>query len=388
MLKIAHLSDCHLGFGRSDWRFVRGDVYRGFDEAVRGASAWADLLLITGDLFDSSRLDIEAVSYAAQRLKRLDQPVILVGGNHDVPSTLSESPLTMLKELCPHLFVAERRYERFDLLGIEVHCVPARYLQVWKHRIHPSGDAILAIHGVHPNSPMKPPSDTWLIPQLYDVRSFLYVALGDLHDYHSVPTLYPPREYYAGSTAYCSSNIWSEGRPKGWLKVTGSKVEFVTVPQRAWITVSYDLDEQGDQVVVNVAEALRDQWRRLKAVGRVRDDAPVLRVLLHGSDRCQLEQAEQALLKGGLDAKKVYVVRRWKRMQATRTSVRGNLIERWIDYVRANSDGLPKGIDQDEIISRGVEAMMKASEGHEMTAALRTLVDIDDDYDPDDPFFK
>lgn len=359
MIKLAHLSDIHLGFGRSTWRFVREDVFRAFQCAFREASAWADIVLITGDLFHSVRNDIEAIHLAVREFQNAKCPVVIIGGNHDTPATSGvDSPLAALAEVCPHIMVAETRYQVFRAVGLDIHCVPARYLAYWVDPIAPHRDSVLAIHGVHPFSPLKPPGEAWIIPQLYDVRRFLYVALGDLHDWHSVPTLYPPREFYAGSTGYCSSNVWSETRPKGWLKVRLGRVldvEFVPVKQRAWITVEADLDEGQDTEYI--AQELQHRYSEMYAAGRVTDDPPVLRVVLAGKDRHQLVGAELDLKRCGLPVRALHVVRRTKPADRRIEVNTGDIARRWTEYVQQRAHELSSSLSVGDIIRRGLEAL-------------------------------
>lgn len=87
-LRLIHTSDVHLEsdtFGSGP----RGDVFR---DRVRGAFSGvidlangrgADLLLIVGDLFDSSRISAEALGFAMGEVARARMPVVMIPGNHD-----------------------------------------------------------------------------------------------------------------------------------------------------------------------------------------------------------------------------------------------------------------------------------------------------------------
>jgi exonuclease SbcD len=87
-LKLIHTSDVHLEsdtFGSGS----RGDIFR---ESVRRAFAGvidvangncSDLLLIVGDLFDSSRVSAEALDFAMNQIERAQMPVVMIPGNHD-----------------------------------------------------------------------------------------------------------------------------------------------------------------------------------------------------------------------------------------------------------------------------------------------------------------
>ena len=87
-LRLIHTSDVHLEsdtFGDGP----RGDSFRGL---VRGAFRGvidlanrqaADLLLIVGDLFDSSRVSAEALDFALSVIEAAQMPVVMIPGNHD-----------------------------------------------------------------------------------------------------------------------------------------------------------------------------------------------------------------------------------------------------------------------------------------------------------------
>lgn len=87
-LRLIHTSDVHLEsdtFGAGP----RGDVFR---DRVRGAFAGvidlangrgADMLLVVGDLFDSSRVGSEALEFAMGQIARARMPVVMIPGNHD-----------------------------------------------------------------------------------------------------------------------------------------------------------------------------------------------------------------------------------------------------------------------------------------------------------------
>jgi len=383
MLKLAHIADCHLGFGRRQMPFAEADVVRSFHEAVREASAWADLIVIAGDLFDSPRLHVPSLQEALV-LKSLKQPVIIVGGNHDTPAMLQESsPLHLLSEIAPNLFIVSSQYQKLMIDGVEVHCVPARYLHNWTEPIIPDkpGDAIMVIHGVHPYSPMKPPSDAWTAPPLYDPKHFAYIAWGDLHEWHPVPTLYPPREFYAGSTSYSSTNIWSEEAPKGWLKVELPliRVTHQVIRQRPWITIQIDASQN------NIGMRIESEFdlAYVRALSTFKYDKtlkPVLRIIFTGTLE-DIRSAESSI--PSLPVIKIQTVRKSVRSKMVNREGKLDICKRWVDYVSSNLDAIPKDVEPQEVIRRGLEAL----ESGGFTAALKTLVEMDDGYyDPDDPF--
>src|SRR5258708_6686599 len=87
-LKLIHTSDVHLesdtfGSGANGDHF-RSKVRRAFSGVIELANRQSsDLLLIVGDLFDSSRVSDEALRFALDEIGRARMPVVMIPGNHD-----------------------------------------------------------------------------------------------------------------------------------------------------------------------------------------------------------------------------------------------------------------------------------------------------------------
>lgn len=87
-LRLVHTSDVHLEtdtFGSgSRGEELRDKVRRAFTNVIEVAnSREANLLLIVGDLFDSSRVSEEGLAFAFTTIARARMPVVLIPGNHD-----------------------------------------------------------------------------------------------------------------------------------------------------------------------------------------------------------------------------------------------------------------------------------------------------------------
>ncbi len=87
-LKLLHTSDVHLesdsvGSGPKG-ALIRRRLRDAFSRVIAIANEReADLLLIVGDLFDSSRIADEALAFAFETIARAEMPVVMVPGNHD-----------------------------------------------------------------------------------------------------------------------------------------------------------------------------------------------------------------------------------------------------------------------------------------------------------------
>ncbi len=86
-LKLIHTSDLHIHSEGS--RGEKGPSVRRREEIALSEVVGtvqrqkADLLLIAGDLFDSSRVASAAIDFVMEELSRASCPVVLLPGNHD-----------------------------------------------------------------------------------------------------------------------------------------------------------------------------------------------------------------------------------------------------------------------------------------------------------------
>jgi DNA repair protein SbcD/Mre11 len=223
-LRLIHTSDVHLEsdtFGSGP----KGDVFR---ERVRAAFGGvidlanekrADLLLIVGDLFDSSRVSGEALGFAMGVIERARMPVVMIPGNHDahdersiytalpktaVPPNLhlileAEGRLLEFPELAARLWgraLVEHSPEYRPLLGM-----PAPADGHWNiglaHGFYTEGGE------THRSSPIT--------PQEIAVSGYHYIALGHIHLFGDV-SQGATRAFYCGTPAplYASSEA-------GWV---------------------------------------------------------------------------------------------------------------------------------------------------------------------------
>jgi DNA repair exonuclease SbcCD nuclease subunit len=205
---MVHTSDCHLG----SWAFDPSALNReerAFADAMALARDLAvDLVLIAGDLFDSSRMSDDVLEWTAAQIDTVTCPVVIVPGNHDQLDERSVHHRFDVTSRCAHAhFVA-------DVDGALVE-VPGSDLVVWARAMDDHDPSYLPFAGL----PTAPP-DRWSVAVghglLHDdgpalrsspiFRSALaavrwdYVALGHIHTYEEVrdePT--PVR--YCGATA-------------------------------------------------------------------------------------------------------------------------------------------------------------------------------------------
>jgi DNA repair exonuclease SbcCD nuclease subunit len=101
LLRIAQLCDPQLGFGRDGFD---ADVER-FEQEVKQVNELSpDLVLIAGDMVNS--VNEKSVSAFKKTLAKIQPPVILTAGNHDLPDPVTEENLNRYREIFGEDFVA------------------------------------------------------------------------------------------------------------------------------------------------------------------------------------------------------------------------------------------------------------------------------------------
>jgi DNA repair exonuclease SbcCD nuclease subunit len=169
-----------------------------------------DLILHSGDFFDSVRPTNRAISFALEQLLRLSQakiPIVLIAGNHETPRLRETGSVFRLFEHLDHVYpVYKGKYEclEFPELELKVHCVPhcmnPEVLQgsleklipdpETKHNIAMLHAAIVGVTAFRSNEfNEQDVASGYLKPE------FDYIALGHYHEFIKVDE----NAYYSGS---------------------------------------------------------------------------------------------------------------------------------------------------------------------------------------------
>jgi exonuclease SbcD len=200
---ILHISDCHLDDQEES------PCRHAFASAIElSLELDVDLLLITGDLFDHSRVRNPLLEWTAEQLQRSDRPVVLIVGNHD---SLNETSVH-------HRFSAAASCKQLTLLddpdGASVE-VPGTDIVVWGKAMiehepayRPLAGApgrvegrwnIIAAHGLVMEGRFDPHRSSPILPEELDGIDADYVALGHIHTFQVIRS--QPLTAYAGATA-------------------------------------------------------------------------------------------------------------------------------------------------------------------------------------------
>ncbi len=135
-MKVAAIGDAHLGRSYLNVTTPEGvnqrerDFEISFEAAVDLALAQApDLIVWLGDVFDHPRPTYRSFRVAQRAMLRVREAGVclaLISGNHDTPRLPGTgSPYSALADTFGEFHFAHRlSYERFELPGLVVHCVP------------------------------------------------------------------------------------------------------------------------------------------------------------------------------------------------------------------------------------------------------------------------
>jgi DNA repair exonuclease SbcCD nuclease subunit len=209
-LRVIHTSDVHIdsdsfiGERREAARLRAQNAFAKVVDALREERA--DLLLIAGDLFDSSRIAQEALDFVLSELARASCPVVLLPGNHDCYDEHSVYRRVDFGGVGSHVHVLTAvEGERLELPELDAAVwgramvdhdpsnqplagVPPRLEGVWNIGI---AHGLLAAQGAELRSSL-------ITPQQIDESGFDYLAMGHLHVFREVSQR-PTRAAYSGS---------------------------------------------------------------------------------------------------------------------------------------------------------------------------------------------
>ena len=241
-MRLAHLSDLHLGYGGAGrGRGRANDVLRVFETALgRIAELGSELVVIAGDVFDNPDVPAPPLAVFSREVRKLRERlpgvvVAVVAGARDTPlDPERHGPLSVVGAL-ESVEVATTSVRRLRLGKGEVVVTLVPHPAVVTTRppkLRPDPDArwnILVIHATlaSGNTPALP----------VRLRDWDYIALGSNHARARVSSM----AHYSGSLERIGADPWDEAAvDKGFLTADlGSrKVEFWPLDARAAVSLA------------------------------------------------------------------------------------------------------------------------------------------------------
>jgi DNA repair exonuclease SbcCD nuclease subunit len=237
-LKLVHTSDAHLDTDSFTGEQRRSSCRRlelAFRKVVDTVcEERADLFMIAGDLFDSSRVERAAIDFVLAELSRATCPVVLLPGNHDCydngsiyrrvdfrqagshvhPVTAEEGEMLVFPEL--EATVWGRAMVDHDHANRPLAGVPPRLRDYWHIGI---------AHGFLAKNRREMRSSLITPGEIAD-SGFDYLALGHVHVFREV-SQEPTKACYSGSSA-----------PLYMGKKEGGSVAVITLDRSSGVTLA------------------------------------------------------------------------------------------------------------------------------------------------------
>jgi exonuclease SbcD len=215
-LRIVHLSDTHLGFSAyskidpSEGINQReADVYSAFQQAVdKAIELRPEVVIHSGDLFDTVRPQNRAIDFALRQLLRLSRAgieTVLISGNHSTPRLRETGNIFRIFEHLEHLHpVHEAGTGKIVLGDLTVTAIPHSTNPTMAELVskaRPSKETrynVLVLHaGILDSDTYKMDEfNEQTVPLESVSHGWDYVALGHFHRYSKVGG----KIYYSGST--------------------------------------------------------------------------------------------------------------------------------------------------------------------------------------------
>ena len=312
-LRIAHLADTHLGYsayGKTDPESGRNqravDIEQSFAAAIDSIlTRDVDLVLHAGDVFHHTRPSWTTLSHFVRQMRRLERagiPAVVIAGNHDTPRLRSTGSVYGLLGLAlPETrfhFGYEPGEERFEDLGLLVHCVPHGALT------NPDPPFLLAESGMrnvvvahgrvagYSKPDRREPGEEELRGNILDT-GFDYIALGHEHLRGQAAL----NAWFSGSTERTS---WGDqAATPGYAVVTlegrTPRVEFVDVLARPMLTLTPAIDGEGREAR-DLAETI------LRRAAALEQPEAMVRVELRNTPRPLFRETEAIVRRETADA--------------------------------------------------------------------------------------
>lgn len=247
-MKLAHLSDLHLGFRQFERLTPRGTNQREADVAEAFRRAVDDILIqqpdcivVAGDVFNAVRPTNAAIVHFFLQLQRIrstlpDTAVIVAAGNHDTPRSVEAGSILRLYEtLGVHVVLDVPRRIALPAHDAAVLAVPHQAIaQVERPSLRPEPGVAHNILVVHAEVDGIFPFDQGAVE--YGSGVVTRAELGASHwDYVALGAYHVARElesnmWYSGSLDYVSHNPWGELADQKKLKRAGKGYLLVDIP--------------------------------------------------------------------------------------------------------------------------------------------------------------
>jgi len=210
-VRLLHASDTHLGLAATPTANERAFVAL-IDYAT---SNDVHVLVLAGDVFDSSRVGLKILEWTAAELNRLDCPVVILPGNHDIHGDVSAFATFDFELHCPNVHVLdEPGGESVHLPSLDVTFF-GRAVYDHQSSFRPLADipprpdtgwCVVIGHGLVLGDDGPTDRGSPIFPSDLNVIDWDYVALGHVSTYEQIQ-LEPAPVFYSGNLASSRDGI-------------------------------------------------------------------------------------------------------------------------------------------------------------------------------------
>jgi exonuclease SbcD len=220
-MRLIHISDTHLGYSFGTRISETGinqrtdDVMKVFDSLIRRIIEMKpDILIHSGDLFDSVRPNNRVTDFTLERVRRLSEAgieTVLLSGNHSTPKLRETGSIFTLfdpeRHRLPHIHpIYKGKYEKVEIGNTLIHCIPHSFSLLDEvEKVSPVHGYmnIMTFHaGIETIQQFSHELNEVVLPESVLHPQMDYIALGHYHRSCKVRE----NAYYAGSIDRFSFN--------------------------------------------------------------------------------------------------------------------------------------------------------------------------------------
>lgn len=278
MIKFIHAADLHLDtpflglkeISEDLAKIMRDAPFQSFqkiiDEAIHHQ---VDFLLLSGDLYNTQKMNIKAQSIFIKELKRLEShsiPVFLIRGNHDFLTKESEK---MTLQLPANVYVYTAEVETHVIktqnnkkIAVSAFSYESQWVQERKIQSYPERRATVdmhigMLHGAMEGSMLGAGNYAPFSLDELRQKNYDYWALGHVHQRQKLSSY--PLAIYPGNIQGLHKNEKGE---KGCLLVEwserGEKIEFIATAPIVWEKIQIELTKVKNinQLINKISEKL------------------------------------------------------------------------------------------------------------------------------------
>lgn len=281
MITFIHAADLHLDtpflgleqLSTSLSEIMRKAPFQSFQKIVDQAiENEVDFVLLSGDLYNTQKINIQAQSTFIKQLQRLNQveiPVFLIRGNHDyltegtqtLALPLPENVYTYSAEVTTHM-IETKGNKKVAVSGFsyDSQWVHERKIKAYPQRLQNVDMHIGMLHGDAENTTTINGNYAPFTVDELRQKNYDYWALGHIHQRQQLST--HPLAIYPGNIQGLHKNETGE---KGCLLVEwserGEKIEFIPTAPIIWAQLQIDLSgvENITQLIQRMHEKIEEK---------------------------------------------------------------------------------------------------------------------------------